>query len=350
MQDGPIAILAGGAGGLAVADHLERLCRTRTCGARRPGVRAYAGRPPRVVVDRVTRLADDLVAEGAKVLVLASAAATGDALGRGARPPARARCRCSASTARSRWLPRRPTSAGWRRSSAPAACAGCRTCRRRGGRGAGRSRPSRGRGWWSSWSRARAAGPAGAALVQAGLEALRAQQDVAVVALACAHAAAVAAHVHAAAGDLQVVDGAAVAAERTRATLVRAGLVARRRRRGRRVVMTSWPDRAGGLPAGVRGGRSPRLTAPAGCALRRRPGRVTVSASGPVTLPGGGRRRQAFVRPAAAAARRRRGSDGAGMTTYAAHGGPWGARTTGAASRARDAGPARGGRGTGTRG
>ena len=120
----------------------------------------------------------------------------------------------------------------------------------------------------------RAAGPAGAALVRAGLEALRARRTSPSSRWPAPTPAAVAAHVHAAAGDLQVVDGAAVAAERTRATLVRAGLLARRRRRGRRVLMTSWPDRAGGLPAGVRGGRARAGWSPAVVDRRSAAGRA----------------------------------------------------------------------------
>ena len=209
-----------------------------------------------MVVDRVTRLADDLVAEGAKVLVLASAAATGDALG-----AVRARVPGTLPVLGFDGALAVAAAAADERGVAAIVGSGCvrglpymQAARRaRGGPIAALAWP----GLVELVESGRAAGPAGAALVQAGLEALRAQQDVAVVALACAHAAAVAAHVHAAAGDLQVVDGASVVAERTRATLVRAGLVARRRRRGRRVVMTSWPDRAGGLPAGVRGGARP---------------------------------------------------------------------------------------------
>lgn len=256
MQDGPIAILAGGAGGLAVADHLERLLPHEDLVVLADQAYApYAQRSPRVVVDRVTRLADDLVADGAKLLVLASAAATGDAL-----TAVRARVPATLPVIGFDGALTAAAAAAGERGVAAIVGSGCvrgvpyvqAVRRARGGPVAALAWP----GLVELVESGRAAGPAGAALARAGLEALRGQ-DVAVVALACAHAAAVAAHVRAAAGDLQVVDGAAVAADRTRATLVRAGLLARRRRPGRRTLMTSWPDRAGGLPAGARGGRRP---------------------------------------------------------------------------------------------
>ncbi len=257
MQDGPIAILAGGAGGLAVADHLERLLPHEDLVVLADQAYApYAQRPPRVVVDRVTRLADDLVADGAKLAGAGVGGRDGRRARGGAGPRAGDPARASASTARSTAA----AAAAGERGVAAIVGSGCvrglpyvqAVRRARGGPVAALAWP----GLVELVESGRAAGPAGAALARAGLEALRGQ-DVAVVALACAHAAAVAAHVQAAAGDLQVVDGAAVAADRTRATLVRAGLLARRRRPGRRTLMTSWPDRAGGLPAGARGGRRP---------------------------------------------------------------------------------------------
>jgi glutamate racemase len=62
------------------------------------------------------------------------------------------------------------------------------------------------------------------------------------IALGCPHASAVAGEVKLAAGEsVVVVDSAALAAERTRRLLMRAGLTARRRRPGRRVLMSSNP-------------------------------------------------------------------------------------------------------------
>ena len=101
VQDGPIAILAGGAGRpRRRRPPRARCCRTRTsCVLADQAYAPYAARPPRVVVDRVVRLADDLVGRGREGLVLASAAATGDALA-AVRARVPAACPCSASTAR----------------------------------------------------------------------------------------------------------------------------------------------------------------------------------------------------------------------------------------------------------
>jgi glutamate racemase len=87
----------------------------------------------------------------------------------------------------------------------------------------------------------RAASPEARALVAAEVEALRAR-GAGAIALACAHAAAVAPLVASAAGpDLPVLDAAALAAARAHDLLVRRGLLARRRRAGRRIELSTAP-------------------------------------------------------------------------------------------------------------
>jgi len=248
--DGPVAILAAGAGGLAVARRLEALVPHEDVVVLADQAYApYAARPPRVVVDRVSRLVDDLVADGAKLVVLASAAVTGDAL-------AAVRARVPAGVAVLGFegvLPHAVARAAGRPVLAVVG-AGCL----RGLPHAQALRRVRGGGAvttvaWPGLAEAVDAGGSGLTDVVALGVAAAGEEDV--LALVCAHAAAAAPHVEAAARGRLVVDGAAVTAERVRLTLARNGLLARRRRRGRRTVMTTWPDRARGLAAGAPRGR-----------------------------------------------------------------------------------------------
>jgi glutamate racemase len=90
----------------------------------------------------------------------------------------------------------------------------------------------------------RAASAEARELVEREVATLRAG-GVGALALACAHAAAVAPLVAAAAGpELPVFDAAALVAARARDVLVRGGLLARRRRAGRRVDLSTAPGRA----------------------------------------------------------------------------------------------------------
>jgi glutamate racemase len=244
--DGPIAILAAGAGGLAVARRLEALVPHEDVVVLGDQAYApYAARSPRVVVDRVSRLVDDLVGDGAKLVVLASAAATGDAL-------ATVRARLPAGVPVLGFegvLPHAAARAAGRPVLAVVG-AGCL----RGLPHAQALRRVRGGAAvttvaWPGLAEAVEAGGAGLADVVA--RGLAGVDEGEVLALACAHAAAAGPYVEAAAGGRAVVDGAAVTAERVRLTLARNGLLAHRRRRGRRIVMTTWPDRARGLAAGA---------------------------------------------------------------------------------------------------
>jgi glutamate racemase len=197
----------------------------------------YARRRAAVVCDRLTRLADDLVAERApKLVVLASAQGCADALQLlrehlaplmvvgidGIVPQASARsglgrvaivtgdsCLRGAQLARSLKRERGGGMVTW------AAITGLRELVEGGGD-----------------ARSLVAAEV-ARLTTAGIDA---------IALGCPHASAVAGEVKSAAGEsVVVVDSAALAAERTRRLLMRAGLTARRRRPGRRVLMSSNP-------------------------------------------------------------------------------------------------------------
>ena len=89
----------------------------------------------------------------------------------------------------------------------------------------------------------RAGTPEARGLIEREVAALRAG-GAGVLALACAHAAAVAPLVAAAAGPgLPVLDAAGLAAARARDLLVRHGLLARRRRAGRRLDLSTAPLR-----------------------------------------------------------------------------------------------------------
>jgi glutamate racemase len=197
----------------------------------------YARRRAAVVCDRLARLADDLVAERApKLVVLASAQGCADALELlrerlaplmvvgidGIVPQASARsglgrvaivtgdsCLRGAQLARSLKRERGGGMVTW------GAIAGLRELVEGGG------------------ATSAAVAAEIARLTAAGIDA---------IALGCPHASAVAGEVKLAAGEsVVVVDSAALAAERTRRLLMRAGLTARRRRPGRRVLMSSNP-------------------------------------------------------------------------------------------------------------
>jgi glutamate racemase len=95
--------------------------------------------------------------------------------------------------------------------------------------------------------------PAAAALAEEHVAALRAS-GVAALALVCPHASALRAPIAAAAGGIPVVDTSELTALRVRQVLRSEGLVARRRRAGRRLLVSSHPARAGGMAAAVRRG------------------------------------------------------------------------------------------------
>jgi glutamate racemase len=239
--DAPIAVLASGFGGLAVCDAIARLLpKEDTMLLADHAYAPYARRRPAVVVDRITRLASDLVSERApKVVVLASAQACADALEqlRGLLAP----------------LPVIgidgivPQAAARSRSGRVALLTG-EGCLR-GAQLARALKHERG-GSLVSWS----AVPGLREAVEhrrdatAAIEAevtrlLTAGTDA--IALGCPHASSVASIVKRAAGeDVAVVDSAALAAERVRRLLMRSGATTSRRRPGRRELISSDPAAA----------------------------------------------------------------------------------------------------------
>jgi glutamate racemase len=199
----------------------------------------YARRPARVVVDRVTRLADELAGMGVKLVVLASAQGSMDAL-------AAVRGRVAAPVLAPERLVAEAAARAGGRPAALVTGAGCV----RGlqyGRGLRRERGGLGT-IWDAWPGLRESVEGGraydAAEVTARVGALR-QKGVGAVLLACPHAAAIAPEVRAvAAPDIAVVDVSEVVAARAKQLLLRAGLLARRKRPGRRMVLSSDPAAA----------------------------------------------------------------------------------------------------------
>lgn len=236
--DAPIAVIASGFGGLAVCDAISRvLPKEDTLLLADHAYAPFARRRPAVVVDRLTRLAGDLVAERSpKLVVLASAQGCADALDRlrvqlaplpvlgidGIIPQAAARsrsgrvaimtgegCLRGAQLARALKHERGGSQVVW--SAVP----GLREAVER-------------RADAATAVRAEVA-----ALTAAGVDA---------IALGCPHASSVATAVKLAAGEhVAVVDSAALVAERVRRLLMRNGATTARRRPGRRQLISSDP-------------------------------------------------------------------------------------------------------------
>jgi glutamate racemase len=237
-SDSPIVVIASGFGGVAVCDAVVRLLpKEDTVLLADHAYAPYARRRSAVVIDRLTRLAVEVVAERRpKLVVLASAQACADAL-----EPVRAGLAPLPVIGIDGIVPQ----AAARSASGRIALmtgAGCL----RGGQLARSLKRERG-GGRVSWSAVpglrelvesgRDAGPAVAAevatLLAAGVDA---------IALGCPHASAVATQVKLAAGEqVAVVDSAALAAERVRRLLMRGGLTTARRRGGRRELVSTDP-------------------------------------------------------------------------------------------------------------
>lgn len=246
-----MAVLVGGSGGGAVVARLRaRLPHEDVVVLADDAYAPYARRPPAVVIDRVGRLASELVGgHAAKLLVLASAAASEDAL-----------------TALRAALPATPVVGVEAAAAHGAARAGGRLvavvvgdgCVRGllHARGLRRQRAGAGGVAVASW-------PGLRELVDRGRPAefdpapriaeLRAAGAGSLV-LACPHAWSVAAQVAAAAAPagIAVVDYADVLAGRVHRALVRGRAIARRRRPGRLLAISSDPVR--GAPAHPIGG------------------------------------------------------------------------------------------------
>lgn len=210
----------------------------------------YPNRPPRVVLDRIGRLADELAARPVKLLLVASAVATDEGL--------------AFLLARLAPLPvigMDATLAAAGRLSAGVVLAIA-------GEGCLRSLP-----FWQATRRVR--GPAGiavaewpglrelveegradseaaTALVQSQLAVLT--PDVTALALVCPHSSALRGLVEQTQPPgAVIVDGVALAVERVRRQLATSRMQAARRRAGRSVVMSTDPNRANGLALAMRG-------------------------------------------------------------------------------------------------
>jgi glutamate racemase len=250
LSDDPIGVLATGTGGFGAAQALRRaLPHEDVVLVCDHAYAPYPRRPPRVVQDRVSRLAGELAERPVKLLLVASAAATDEALG---------------------LLQRRLAPLPVLGMDATLAAAGRlapgSTVLAVAGQGCLRSLPF--------WQHARAVrGPASIAVAEwAGLRELveggRASDDalaailrgelatlapgVGAIALVCPHSAALRGQIELASPQTVIVDGVGLAVERVRRQLALSGLLARRRRPGRTVVLSTDPNRAGGLALAMR--------------------------------------------------------------------------------------------------
>lgn len=244
--DSPIAVLASGFGGLAVCDAVaRRLPKEDLLLLADHAYAPYARRKPAAVVDRVGRLADQLVAERApKLLVLASPQAAADVL-----PGLRDRLAPLPVITLDGIL---QEAAARSRSGRVALLTGDACLR--GAQLARALKRERG-GSLVTWAAVPGLREAverrrpAVGLAEKVAELLAAGVDA--IALGCPHASAVAEDVKRAAGrEVAVVDSAALAAERVRRLLMRNGATTTRRRQGRRELISSDPAAA---QAGLRG-------------------------------------------------------------------------------------------------
>jgi glutamate racemase len=248
----PVGVLATGTGGYGAVQALRRTLPHEdivlVCDH---AYAPYPRRPPRVVLDRIGRLADELAARPVKLLLVASAAATDDGL---------------------RFLQARLAPLPVLGLDATLSAAGRLTpggvVLAVAGQGCLRSLPF--------WQAARGVrGPAGIAVAEwPGLRELvelgraggdeaaalaRAQlaeigSEVTALALVCPHSAALRGEIEEALPPgAVIVDGIALAVERVRRQLALSRLQAHRRRPGRSLVLSTDPNRANGLAVAMRG-------------------------------------------------------------------------------------------------
>ena len=224
----PIGVLAEGPGGRSVVAAIARALPREDVVLLADGAYApYAGKHPRVVCDRTQRLVDDLVERGVKLIVLASLQAVADAA---------AGLRATVPIVDLR----APV-----REAAPLCGGGPIAVVVAGGTVRGRQlqlalRPVRSPGGQQiqEWKGLRELVDAGAdarELVELGVASLRAA-GAGAIALADAWGAAVAPLV-----EFPSADCASVAAARVRATLLAAGLLARRQRAGQHTSVSTDP-------------------------------------------------------------------------------------------------------------
>jgi glutamate racemase len=248
--DDPVGVLATGTGGFGALRALQRALPHEdivlVCDH---AYAPYPRRPPAVVLDRVGRLADELAARPVKALLVASAAATDETLGmlqqRLAPLPVLGMDATLAAAGRlapggtvlavagRACLRSLPFWQAVRRVRGPesvavAEWAGVRELVERGGGGAGEL----------------------AAIVRRELATL--PPEVTAIALVCPHSAALRPQIEQVAPPAVIVDGVELAVERMRRQLALSGLVARRRRPGRAIVLSTDPNRASGLAVAMR--------------------------------------------------------------------------------------------------
>lgn len=249
MSDAPVGVVASGSGGLALARMIAaRLPHEDVVALCDHAYAPWGRRPGRAVSMRVASLGDDLSAHGPKLVVLASAQGTLDALDA---------LRASAGVpvvGMDGLVPFAAAQAGGR----PIALVTGEGCVR--GLQQGRAvRRQRGgvdavSDTWPGLAElveaGRAGSPAADDLARTRVPALIAA-GVGAILLACPHAAAVRDAVERAAGGrAAVVDGAAVTVERAVRLLRRSNALAHRKRAGRVIVISSDPARgAAGLTA-----------------------------------------------------------------------------------------------------
>jgi glutamate racemase len=248
--DDPVGVLATGTAGFGAVRALRRSMPHEdvvlVCDH---AYAPYPSRPPRVVLDRVARLADELAARPVKALLLASAAATDETL----------------EVLRTRLAPLPVLGMDATLQAAGRLVPGG-VVLAVAGQGCLRSLP-----FWQGARRVR--GPASIAvaewpsvreLVESGraasnelaaivrLELARIGPEVSAIALVCPHSAALRSHIEQAGPTAAVVDGIELAVERLRRQLALSGLLARRRRAGRSMVLSTDPNRATGLAVAMR--------------------------------------------------------------------------------------------------
>ncbi len=246
-SDAPIAVLASGGGGLAVARRLAAalphedvvlLCDNAWS--------PWGRRPARAVLMRVDSLAGDLLAHGPKLVVLASAQGTLDGL-------AALRRRAGVPVVGLDNLTPAAAAAAGGRPVALVTGAGCvRGLQQRravrGERGGAAAAGDPWAGLAELVEAGRSASPEADALAAERLERLRAA-NVGAVLLACPHAASVRPAVERAARGIAVVDCAEIVLERCLRTLRRSDLLARRKRAGRLTVVSTDPSKLRALSA-----------------------------------------------------------------------------------------------------
>jgi glutamate racemase len=239
--DAPIAILATGAGGTALREHLSRRLPHEDFVLVVDNAYApYARRQPRVVVNRVGHMAAEVASHGPKLVLLASAQATADAV-----PVVRERAGAPV-VAMERMLPVAAAAAG----AMPIAVVTGGDCTRGLQQARGLRRQRGGTGaipliWPGLAAAVDGRGPASAAVRQIVADGLAGLDGVGGILLACSHAAAAAPVVAELAPEgIAVVDGLAVMADRAVRTLRQTRSLARRKRIGRTLLIATDP--AGG--------------------------------------------------------------------------------------------------------